>query len=258
MLIFRLKIVRFLILIVPLFSYAYEAPISPARSANQPWEAALSQQFEILGLPPGSLQGIDVLNKKTVSSSSPLPQWNLGIDALNTFTVLARASRRYQNPNSENFQRRAPWFFPTDGCYAKAAHVSAVAKAKGYVRPGKIFAYGDLEFNSTYSRNRKATNWSYHVAAAYQIGSVVYVIDPIVNPNRAITSAEWLGQISPDPTAVKIALCDGNAYSPYSTCRGGKGNGAYTGHIPDILKQEWNHLIFLGFSPVSLLGPSAL
>ncbi len=243
---------------VPFFSYAYEVPVSPARSANQSWEAALSQQFETFGLPPGSTPRIEVLNNVPTSNQSPLPQWHLGIDALNTFTVLARTLRRYQNPNSGSFQRRAPWFFPTDGCYAKAAHISSVAKARGYVRPGKIFAYGDLEFNSTYSRNRKTTYWSYHVAAAYQVGAAVYVIDPMVNPNRAITSADWVSRISPNPIAVKVTLCDGSAYSPYSRCRGGNGNGAYTGHISEILRQEWNHLIFLGFSPVSLLGPSAL
>ncbi len=258
MLIFRLTFVKFLFLLVPFCSYALEVPVSSARSVDQSWQAALSEQYEIRGLPSGSTHNIDSQSDHSILIVSPIPQWNLGIEALNTFTVLARTSRRYQNPNSGSFQRRAPWYFPTDGCYAKAAHVSSVAKAKGYLRPGKIFAYGDLEFNSSYSKDRKVTYWSYHVAAAYRIGSTVYVIDPMVNPNRAITSAEWVSRISPNPGAVKIALCDGNAYSPYSRCRGGKGNGAYTGHVLEILKQEWNHLIYLGISPVSLLGPAAL
>lgn len=252
------KILLGLILCLPLISYGQEVPVSAMRGSEQSWQEALARQ-SLAWKNPNIIMQLEILNDlllETAADISGLPEWNHGIEALNSLNVQARGSRRYPNPNPGNFQRRAAWLFPVDGCYAKAAHVSAEAAKRGYPKPGKVFAYGDLEYATQYARNGRKTYWSYHVAAAYRVSGQVYVLDPMISPKTAMTLSTWLSQISDKPSAVKVKLCDSKAYSPHSKCRGSRGNGAYTGHMRSILVNEWNNLKKLGYSPTELLGPA--
>jgi hypothetical protein len=187
-------------------------------------------------------------------NTGALPAWTTDMEDLNELVTSAFSSRLYQNPNPGNYKRKAAWYFPVDGCYAKAAHVSAVAGLKGYPHPGKIFAFGHLRFRTPYAKGG-AVYWSYHVAAAYRVGGTVYILDPLVNRQGVVTLNDWLNAISNNPSSVRVRLCDKAAYSPSSPCVGGRGNGAYQGHMRNLLVSEYNHLLRIGLSPQNVLGP---
>lgn len=222
-------------------AFASEPKLSAEREPGQDWMSALEEQGFAPRSEPQDIGGI--------------PEWRHGPAALNRLFLSALNVRHYDNPNSRAFRRKAPWLYPIDGCYAKAAHVSYIAGNLGYSRPGKIYAYGSLRARSPYARNGSTVYWSYHMAAAYHIGATVWVLDPIVNAAAPVTQAQWLAAISNNPARVQVALCDSRSYSPHSPCRGGGGNGAYLGHIEEFLRLEWSNLLRLGFSPVDLLGP---
>lgn len=247
-----LYFVKLLLLISPALSYSQQIPVSPVRAPNQSWEEALRNNMPAWGesvLDPE----ISLLQDITPDTIGGVPEWPYGLLALNSFVYQVRHARFYNNPNPGDYKRKAPWLYPIDGCYAKAAHVSAQASIRGYKRPGKVFAFGHLRFNSPYS-SRGRVFWSYHVAAAYHIGSTVYVIDPMVSGSAALTLDQWIGQLSSTPERVKVKLCDENAYSPSNRCIGSKNNGAYLGHIPFLLKSEYSNLRRLGFDAKSLLA----
>lgn len=255
---FCLSFVKLLFLISSSLAYSQEIPVSPVRAPNQSWEEALSQQMDLWGesvlAPESDLPEGIIPNLVTPNAIDGIPEWPYGLAALNTFVSQVRHVRIYSNPNPGDYKRKAPWLYPIDGCYAKAAHVAAQASARGYARPGKVFAFGRLRYDSPYSRRGRVW-WSYHVAAAYHIGPTVYVIDPMINGSAAMTLNQWLGQISNNPSSVRVKLCDANAYSPSSRCRGSNGNGAYLGHIRYVLQREYSNLKNLGLSPSKLLAP---
>lgn len=241
----------------PVFLHAWEIPVSAERRPDQNWKQALGSQVALSDLHYILHLDLTTTDMKGISIVGPnaLPQWTLGLRSLHDLTALSYGVRAYKNPNTGHFLRKAPWLYPVDGCYAKAAHVSSQVQKHGYAKPGKVFAYGDLEFRSPYARNKRVTYWSYHVAAAYNVGPEVYVIDPMINSQNAIVLSDWLNQISKKPQKVKVRLCDANAYSPSSRCQGGRGQGAYLGHMTGVLKQEWTHLQKLGYQPLQLLAP---
>jgi len=250
---FILFFVKLLILTCPSLTYSQENPVSPIRAPDQSWEEALSQQMDLWGesvLTPE----ISLLQNITPNAIEGIPEWPMGLPALNTFVSQVRHARIYTNPNTGNYKRKAPWLYPIDGCYAKAAHISAQASARGLPRPGKIFAFGRLSYSTPYAPRGKVW-WSYHVAAAYHVGSTIFVLDPTVNGRAALTVEQWLNAISANPSKVRVKLCDANAYSPSSRCRGSNGNGAYLGHIRYVLKREYNNLRNLGIAPSSVLAP---
>jgi hypothetical protein len=250
----RLRLLLFVLTVLALPAEAFEPAISGVRAPNQSWQEALKTAFEAKGL---SIKPDGALGAAAISSPriGGIPEWRHGLEALSNLYVAARDIRIHPNPNSDNFRRRAAWLYPADGCYSKAAHVSYIAAKKGYVKPGKIYAFGSLRYNSRYADNGATVYWSYHVAAAYRIGPTIYVLDPSVTSKGLLTREEWLELISADPSSVQVSLCDSHSYSPYSTCVGGDGNGAYLGHMQQFLELEWSGLIKLGFSPKALLGP---
>ena len=254
---YRYLVMSFMFFVLPIFSYAEILPISPIRNSEEQWEDAIRKQLEVQNF--SSLELLRNISHDTsiILNVASLPEWKRGLPALISFAEKVRVLRKYTNPNPGNFRRRAPWLFPVDGCYAKAAHISAVASSMGHSRPGKVFAFGNLQYSTPFARNGRITYWSYHMAASYRIGSVVYVIDPTITSKKVMPLVEWVKLISKEPQGVRVKLCDANSYSPYSKCLGGRGNGAYLGHMRGVLQQEWSHLIKLGYSPDAMLGPGA-
>ena len=248
---------RILLVILGFFSFsvlASEIPLSPERRPEQNWEEALSQSVarqRALIEPESSLE-VSEINPRAIGG---IPSWPGDWNSLTKLFTDARDVRHYANPNPGNFNRKAAWLYVNDGCYSKAAHVSFIAKSQGLVQPGKIYAYGNLRFNSPYAKNGRVVYWTYHMAAAYHIGDVIYVLDPAVSPGGVLTKDQWAAMISPTPASLRFSLCDARSYSPYSTCRGGSGNGAYIGSMSNILRMEWSNLTRLGYSPAALLGP---
>jgi hypothetical protein len=235
-------------------AFAFESDVSAERQAGQAWDVALNQIVSEQKINVEQANALDV-SEFGPRQAGGIPEWSGDMAALEAFFEQASDIRNYPNPNSGDFRRKAAWLYVNDGCFAKAAHVSLLARNNGLVQPGKIYAFGDLLFHSPYARNGQTAYWSYHIAAAYRLGSTVYALDPAVSPGKVLTEAQWKSLISPSPAGLRISYCDSHSYSPYSTCVGGNGNGAYVGSMPQFLQLEWNNLIQLGYSPSALLGP---
>lgn len=218
---------------------AADLPLSQARSPQESWRTSLKR---------------DGVSQTFATTPTVLARWPLTLAELEAFAGEAFQIRVHQNPNQGDFLRRGPWLYPANGCYAKAAHVSFLAKQKGIPQPGKIYAYGDLEFDSPYAKNGRRVYWRYHMAAAYVFNEQVFIVDPGMS-GTALTQQEWLSLISPSPQNVRVKYCDQNSYSPLSTCVGGRGNGANLSHVRGILRDEWSNLRRLGYDPYTLLGP---
>lgn len=225
-------------LVLPILASGADLPLSQERGQYEDWQSSLAKA------------GIHHIRATT---PDVMPVWPLTIEELQVFALEAEATRMHQNPNPGNFLRKGPWLYPNNGCYSKAAHVSFLAKQKGFTQPGKIFAYGNLEFRSPYAKNGRVVYWRYHMAAAYVFNSQVYVIDPGMG-SALLTQAEWFAKISPTPQTVRPKYCDQRNYSPLTTCVGGSGNGANLNHVRGILRDEWSNLVRLGYDPYSILG----
>lgn len=226
-------------LFFPIIALGSDLALSQERNQSEHWEQSLAKN--------GILQ---------IEATSPnvMPTWPLTIEELAAFAAEAAQIRMHSNPNPGNFMRRGPWLYPANGCYAKAAHVSNLTKQNGLPQPGKIYAYGNLEFNSPYAKNGRRVYWRYHMAAAYVFNGQVLVVDPGMSATP-ITQEEWLHLISPTPQTIRVKYCDARNYSPLATCVGGSGNGANLNHVRGILRDEWSNLNRLGFNPYVLLGP---
>lgn len=225
--------------VFPVIALGSDQALSQERLPQEHWQPSLASD--------------GIINIKA-TSPNVMPTWPLTIEELNAFATEAAQIRMHNNPNSGNFMRRGPWLYPNNGCYAKAAHVSALALQKGFQQPGKIYAYGNLEFNSPYAKNGRRVYWRYHMAAAYVFNGEVMVIDPGIS-SSPMTQEQWFSHISPLPNSVRPKYCDVRNYSPLATCVGGRGNGANLNHVRGILRDEWSNLIRLGYNPAELLGP---
>ena len=210
-----------------------------------------------------SANGSAYAYKQNFSASvdvSLLPRWIAGAAKLEELFKQVRDEQMYFDSSHKHFKRRALWLYPVDGCYTRAAHVARSFERRGYVKPGKVFAFGTwatLRARTPYAPNGKAW-WSFHTAAAYRLGDRAIVLDPSIDPNRLLPFEEWVGLIAPDTTKVTVAICDTNAYAPSQTCRGGSSKQDYwaKGQLEDYLDDEWANLLNLKMDPVKLLGAS--
>jgi hypothetical protein len=248
------QISRFLCLIILVFTVSCQQADSP--HLPQPPSPIPSPEIEPIELDPeGSAKKYAIPYADMARLGvGRLPAWPSSLEHLNQFVQEGRNARIYPNPNPGDYLRRAPWYYG-DGCYAKAAHMAALAEKNGYPSPGKVFAFGGwatMRFKSKYLPGGAAW-WNFHVVAAYHIDSQVYVLDPLVSPERALTVDEWIRTIAPNPAKISVSFCDQNIYSEDERCIGGHNNGAYTGQIRGMLREEYRRLKSMGYDPDTLL-----
>ncbi|HXH31392.1 MAG TPA: protein-glutamine glutaminase family protein [Bacteriovoracaceae bacterium] len=151
-------------------------------------------------------------------------------------------------------QRRISWLYPNDGCYARAAMVMRLATKKAIPLPGKVFVFGDLKVLSRNSPWGPVT-WWYHVAPVVEVKNVKYVIDPAIEPSRALKLKEWLARMG-TPEKMEVAICDSGAYVPSSNCESvsnGREEQAH-GAQQSFLDMEWERIVELGRDPQRELG----
>ena len=228
---------------------------SAERSPDESWYHALMRQIPATE----SLQGRTALSSARYFRDdvdlSILPVWKGSAQELISLVKQVRDERIYEHSGDKGFLRRSTWLYPNDGCFARAEHVARGFARRGLVRPGKVLAFGNLRFATTYGP-RATVYWSYHVAAAFRIGGRAYVIDPVAQPGGILPLKEWLHRISGEPYNVRVAICDTNAYSPSTSCSGAGTvhQGSFFSHQLSYLAPEWNRLVNSGFDPRKALG----
>lgn len=243
-----------------------EAPVSASRAPEQDWEDALDSQLvksransgegeigPLLAI-SGSARAISQPYRPDIDVSA-LPEWKGSEADLYKAFRLARDERYYTHSSDPEFVRRAPWLYPIDGCYVRAAHVARSLERAGIVRPGKLFTFGRLRLQSPYVVGKFAY-WSYHVAAAYRQGSNARVFDPSVDSSKILSLDEWAKKITKNTAAIKISVCDTYAYMPGHRCVGGsdRQERSAQNHLKYYLPKEWNNVRRLGLPPERVLG----
>lgn len=146
---------------------------------------------------------------------------------------------RFMTNQNLAFHRRLSWMYPEDGCYVRADLASYFAQAKSYVKPKKLFAFGNLKVETKNSVSG-FVGWWYHVVLTYRVGDQPYVLDPAIEPTRPLTIVEWGERMgATQDRKIDFAICSAGSYHPYSDCR-----NAVAKDFPEI---ESTQLTFLEF-----------
>lgn len=182
-----------------------------------------------------------------------LPLWaGTYSDLQKTFEQMRDTRVLTQDPS---FPRRPTWLYPDDGCYARAAILSHEADALTVTKPGKIFAFGDLNLKTPNSPTGEVT-WWYHVVVGYRFANDIYVFDPSVEPRHPLLLEKWIELLGGENADSSIAICDPGAFSPDSSCFGMKEISIQNSYEIQnrYLEPEWSRLEELNRDPVQELG----
>ncbi len=244
-----------------LISLPAQSQQSAVRRPEETWQQALDRntaldfesEVDTLAAIVPSARGAAQSFSEALDASF-LPEWPGSFQELQLAFQKARDIRLYVQSNQKSFPRRSTWFYPRDGCYARAAHVARVFENDGKVRPGKVFAFGNLKMR-TFFKPQKYVYWSYHVAAAFRWRGEIFILDPGVEPQRLLRLSEWLGRFS-KLSSVKVALCDSFSYTPGSRCWGGTSRQERFSvqHQLGFLPVEWNYVLNLRLNPLNIFG----
>ncbi|MES2854848.1 MAG: protein-glutamine glutaminase family protein [Bdellovibrionota bacterium] len=241
--------------------YGEEAAISPAREEDESWETALQSELQKLSNEEISIatSADSVIRSAKIYAEpfdvSRLPEWRHGDAALASVLATLKLERIYKEASRPTFLRRATWLYPRDGCYVRASHSAQSCARAGYERPGKIFAFGSLRLVTPFASGG-VQYWSYHVAAAYRIGSTAVILDPVLDPHTPLTLSQWIAKMKYRNAAVKVSVCDTWAYGVNHRCLGGtsKAERSFAYHTKKFLPLEWNNVRARGYDPFKVLG----
>ena len=147
--------------------------------------------------------------------------------------------------------RRPTWFYPDDGCYARA---ELMIEAFNATKPAKIFAFGNLEVQTSHHPSGYVS-WWYHVAPIVKSGEHYYVLDPALDPLEPQELKAWLEKISLKDG--EVVICSSHAYKPSSHCNESASQlGKAVEDEAEYLELEWDRVVELGLDPELTLGKS--
>lgn len=113
-------------------------------------------------------------------------------------------------------QRRLTWFYPDDGCFARASLAMRSLFRLYAPLASKVFAFGNLRVK-TKNSPRGAVGWWFHVAPIVEVKGVKYVLDPSIEFGAPLTLKDWLTRMG-NPAKMKVSICNSGAYAPSSNC----------------------------------------
>jgi hypothetical protein len=132
-----------------------------------------------------------------------------------------RDLRYLPDPQDGAFMRRISWMYPDDGCFVRAELLGRLAENDFNPKAAKLFVFGNLRAK-TENHPRGEIQWWYHVAAAYRLDDVLYVLDPSVEPLRPLTEKEWGARVGDlgvnGQTTLEWSLCASRAIDPGADC----------------------------------------
>lgn len=152
-------------------------------------------------------------------------------------------------------ERRLSWLYPDDGCYTRAGLATHFAKGRGFPEPYKLFVFGNLAVES---RNHPdgVVHWWYHVVPVYRVASLIYAIDPAIEPRRPLLIEEWKRAVEFEERVDKFSICKPMTFDPDDSCENPRGVGlsSLIESQKNFLQQEWYRLKEMGRDPESELG----
>ncbi len=236
------------------------ANASPHISAKRkPGKSYLEYKARFLGqtgLRFYSDSALVVAEKYTNEHELPLvATWNK--DILDSHFNILRDHRWLISPTSGRMARRISWLYPDDGCFARAELVNRSAKGLKIPVPSKIFVFGNLNVATPNSQNGRVT-WWFHVASVVEIQGQKYVLDPAIEPKKALPLDRWLERMNPNIYELEVAICQSGTYDPNSSCNT-ETEDKEKQALKDaaiFLQLEWQRLLDLKRDPYAELGNS--
>jgi hypothetical protein len=169
-----------------------------------------------------------------------------------------RDERFMNDPSHNGFARRSTWFYPQDGCWARAALAGMRIQKWGVARPTKLFIFGPLEVTTKNSPDGNV-RWWYHVAPLVSDSQHnLFILDPAIEPKHPIAFHDWVLTMVKDPSQVRVGVCNPYAFAPMSPCQDSS-NADEQNALRDqnaYLDSEWQNLVQLHRDPVVELGDS--
>jgi hypothetical protein len=209
--------------------------------------AALLAPYWLLGVSAEELKGnLSDLDFTTLSSVK---------DEALLFTEV-RDSRNFTWLLNTTFPRRAAWLYPQDGCWIRAAFASHLAENRGEGPLKKLFIFGELT-----ARTRNApsglVDWWYHVVSVYRTAAgEIRVIDPAIDPAKAMELDAWIRAVNTSNGAVEFSLCESSTYSPSDACAASQAPSwsILESDAQAYLDLEWDNLKVLQRDPTKELA----
>ncbi len=167
---------------------------------------------------------------------------------------LIRDTRFLQSKQDLAFERRISWLYPDDGCFARAALAGMKLTDLNYIRPFKIFVFGDLSLQTPYAASG-AVSWWYHVSLVVSYMGAIFVLDPALDTEKPVLVDDWYSKMG-DSSEMKVAVCNPYSYDPIDNCYIAT-EASDKEAISDqrmYLEKEWKRIKQLGFEPATLLG----
>lgn len=183
-----------------------------------------------------------------------VPEWTSETPIEQAFAEMR--SERYRELDS-SFPRRITWFYPDDGCFARATAATNYLRERGYPDPAKLFLFGSLHVETQFAPPRWGGKvwWWYHVAPAYRVKDQIFVFDPTVDNLRPLLLSEWVAATHAEADG-EIAVCGWETYVPRSSCHKAwpVNKDQALNAVGWYLDGEWGRVEGLGLQPARFLG----
>lgn len=238
--------------------------ISAVRNIGESYESARSRQlykirFKIPGTRWNDVQSITYSTPERVKK--PLQNVNFNdLPDVGSYSTLENYFKfirdtRFITTEDPSFPRRPSWLYPDDGCYVRAEVAKNELVQSNLPAPKKLFVFGNLFAKSNNSPSG-SVQWWYHVAVAYRVGDIAYVLDPSLEPTRPLKVQEWNVLVGGLSNRVQYAICSAQTYDPTVDCNGSDVTMPEEAlqEQKSFLPTEWDRLIELNRLPEKELG----
>lgn len=218
-------------------------PMSPARDPRVPVEDYIDRaqgHEKVFGT------ALSMARLYDESSLAKATEWE-STDVLNKNFETMRDDR-FLGRNSD---RRIPWLYPDDGCYARAALMNSWFIKHDIKVASKVFAFGKLSAKSEILDHK--VFWWYHVAPIVEVKGEKYVLDPSVDPTAPMKLSAWLDAIG-EPESIKVSICKPGTYLPKESCSDETVGIPATATTAELLDEEWALVKESGKDPQKVLG----
>ena len=236
------------------FSSSLHIIIPQHRLKNETFEQSLTRIKKIV--PQNFLMRESPITKKIAIkdiSFSLAPKVSSKEELLSMFHAI-RDNRFMFQEAMPDFGRRISWLYPDDGCFSRAGMTGIELEKEHFIRPAKIFVFGDLEVETPYTKDR-TVSWWYHVAGVVDYMGTIYVLDPALNSDAPMLVDEWFNKMGASEAMLGV-VCNTYTYDPFDYCfkATSKSDNFARRDQSEYLNKEWTRIESLGFDPASLLG----